>query len=279
TSTFTGNTYLHSTTIPGQPHVSFDHYSGYLTLDDSKHRAMFCYFVEAQTQARHYVPQLMLQFNKRHNLFNLKGIAVSNAILAEFFWLHGLISDSTYKLFSSTCNYSRLKVEEPVDVCVEDEIIKYLNRRDVQKSLHARLIGVNKWLVCSNILDHELLDVEIPTISILGELVNAGVTVFAYSGDQDSVIPFTGSRKSVHGLAQELKLNTTSSYRVWFAEMQVKFMETYYHLQPSEVHPMKLHFLIPRDRLCFSSHFWKADLCQKHSHDQLQLLMQKHSFK
>jgi serine carboxypeptidase-like clade 2 len=26
---------------------------------------------------------------------------------AEFFWSHGLISDSTYKLFTSVCNYSR----------------------------------------------------------------------------------------------------------------------------------------------------------------------------
>lgn len=26
---------------------------------------------------------------------------------AEFFWSHGLISDSTYKLFTSACNYSR----------------------------------------------------------------------------------------------------------------------------------------------------------------------------
>lgn len=26
---------------------------------------------------------------------------------AEYFWSHGLISDSTYKLFTSACNYSR----------------------------------------------------------------------------------------------------------------------------------------------------------------------------
>ena len=26
---------------------------------------------------------------------------------AEFFWSHGLISDSTYKMFTSACNYSR----------------------------------------------------------------------------------------------------------------------------------------------------------------------------
>ena len=104
----------------------------------------------------HYIPQLaelMLQYNKKHKLFNLQGIAVSivchtiwtsnckqfsfpksvwwlgcfffwlfhqwqlgNPVLefatdfnsrAEFIWSHGLISDSTYRMFTSSCNYSR----------------------------------------------------------------------------------------------------------------------------------------------------------------------------
>lgn len=41
------------------------------------------------------------------------------------------------------------------------------------------------------------------------------------SGDQDSVIPLTGSRTLVHGLAEELGLNTTVPYRVWFEGKQV----------------------------------------------------------
>ena len=36
-----------------------------------------------------------------------------------------------------------------LDVCVEDETVRYLNRRDVQAVLHARLVGVDKWAVCS----------------------------------------------------------------------------------------------------------------------------------
>lgn len=150
---------------------------------------------------------------------------------AEFFWSHGLISDSTYRVFTSSCNYSRYvseyyrgsvspicskvmslvttetskfvdkydvtldvcissvlsqskvlapqvlciafvlrllrssclwfwieyfllydgvqQVAENIDVCVEDETVNYLNRKDVQHALHARLVGVNRWLVCS----------------------------------------------------------------------------------------------------------------------------------
>lgn len=77
-------------------------------------------------------------------------------------------------------------------------------------------------MLCAfSILDYQLLDLEIPTINIVGELLKAGIPVMVYSGDQDSVIPLTGSRKLVHGLAEELGLNTTTTYRVWFSGMQV----------------------------------------------------------
>lgn len=242
-------------------------------------------FITGESYAGHYVPQLaelMIQFNKKEKLFNLKGIALGNPVLeyatdlnsrAEYFWSHGLISDSTYKLFTSFCNYSRYVSEyyrdavspicskvisqvgretsrfvdkydvtldvcissvlsqsriispqenaERIDVCIEDETVNYLNRQDVQKALHARLVGVRRWLVCSDILDYELLDIEIPTISIVGSLVKEGITVLVYSGDQDSVIPLTGSRSLVHGLAEQLRLNATTPYRVWFAGQQV----------------------------------------------------------
>ncbi|KAF6138010.1 hypothetical protein GIB67_041883 [Kingdonia uniflora] len=347
--------------LPGQPQVNFQQFSGYVTVDDKKQRALFYYFVEAEidsaskplvlwlnggpgcsslgvgafsengpfrpsgdvlvtnehswnkardnlmflqrwflkfpqykhrdlfitgeSYAGHYIPQLgelMIQFNKNEMLFNLKGIALGNPVLefatdfnsrAEYLWSHGLISDSTYRIFTSACNYSRYvseyyrgsvssvclrvmrqvtretssyinnydvtldvctssvlsqskiinpqQVTERVDVCVDDETANYLNRRDVQKALHARLVGVKKWAACSNILDYELLDLEIPTISIVSSLVKAGIPVLVYSGDQDSVIPLTGSRRLVHGLAKELGLNTTAPYRVWFEGKQV----------------------------------------------------------
>lgn len=242
-------------------------------------------FLTGESYAGHYVPQLaklMMDFNKKHKLFNLKGVALGNPVLefttdfnsrAEYFWSHGLISDITYKMFTSVCNYSRYVSEyyrdavspacsrvmsqvsretskfvdkydvtldvcissvmsqskiispqqntESIDVCIEDETVNYLNRLDVKNTLHARLVGVRKWTVCSDILDYELLDIEIPTISIVGSLVQDGIPVLVYSGDQDSVIPLTGSRALVRGLAKELGLNTTVPYRVWFAGQQV----------------------------------------------------------
>lgn len=146
---------------------------------------------------------------------------------AEYYWSHGLISDTTFESFTSVCNYSQMlrqkintgklspacaavynqvqteisnfidphdvtldvclssdaaqsrkltqlvienlaffsfhflcwsqslthshlqQETEKIDVCLEDETSKYLNRQDVQEALHARLIGVSNWTICS----------------------------------------------------------------------------------------------------------------------------------
>ncbi|KAK7358699.1 hypothetical protein VNO77_00637 [Canavalia gladiata] len=380
--------------LPGQPHIGFQQFSGYVTVDDMNHKALFYYFVESETDpsskplvlwlnggpgcsslgvgafsengpfrpngevlikneyswnketnmlyletpvgvgfsyikvgsyktvndettardnlvflqrwfnkfpqyrhrdlfltgesyAGHYIPQLaklMIEINEKEKIFHLKGIALGNPVLeyatdfnsrAEFFWSHGLISDSTYKMFTKSCNYSRYVSEyyrdsisplcakvmsqvsretskfvdkydvtldvcissvlsqskticpqtqqanESIDVCVDDKVTNYLNRIDVQEALHAKLVGVRKWDVCSNILDYDMLNLEVPTLPVVGSIIKAGVRVLIYSGDQDSVIPLTGSRTLVQKLARKLQLNTTVPYRVWFEGQQV----------------------------------------------------------
>ncbi|KAK4264563.1 hypothetical protein QN277_025722 [Acacia crassicarpa] len=249
-----------------------------------RHRALF---LTGESYAGHYVPQLaklMIEMNKKEKIFNLKGVALGNPLLeyatdfnsrAEFFWSHGLISDSTYKMFTKVCNYSRYVSEyyrdsvsplcskvmhqvgretskfvdkydvtldvcissvlsqskvicpqteqanEMVDVCVDDKVTNYLNQKDVREALHARLVGVRKWDVCSNILDYDMLNLEVPTLPLVRSLIKAGVQVLIYSGDQDSVLPLTGSRTLVRKLARKLELNSTVPYRVWFAGQQV----------------------------------------------------------
>nr|ADN33861.1 serine carboxypeptidase [Cucumis melo subsp. melo] len=185
-----------------------------------KHRDLF---LTGESYAGHYIPQLarlMTELDKKEKLFNLKGIALGNPVLeyatdlnsrAEFFWSHGLISDSTYTFFTATCNYSRYvseyyrdsvsevclrvrtqvnketsnfvdKYDVTLDVCIpsvlsqskylrphpqdrcciEDETVKYLNREDVKKALHARLVGVHKWTVCSELATELGLKTSVP---------------------------------------------------------------------------------------------------------------------
>lgn len=38
-------------TLPGQPKVGFQQYSGYISIDEKQGRALFYYFVEAETNA------------------------------------------------------------------------------------------------------------------------------------------------------------------------------------------------------------------------------------
>ncbi|CAB4286250.1 unnamed protein product [Prunus armeniaca] len=116
---------------------------------------------------------------------------------------------------------TQLQETEKIDVCLEDETIKYLNRQDVQEALHARLIGVSNWTICSDVVRYNRQSMEILMLPVLGYLSRSGIRILAYSGDQDSVIPLTGTRTAVDGLAEVLELNTTVPYRVWFEEKQV----------------------------------------------------------
>ncbi|CAK7340279.1 unnamed protein product [Dovyalis caffra] len=113
------------------------------------------------------------------------------------------------------------KDSEKIDVCVQRKSSQYLNRKDVQEALHAQLVGVTRWTGCSSVVNYDLLNLEIPTINIVGSLVSSGIRVLVYSGDQDSVLPFIGSRTLVDGLAKELGLNATVPYRPWFEDKQV----------------------------------------------------------
>ncbi|KAF8043684.1 hypothetical protein BT93_A1869 [Corymbia citriodora subsp. variegata] len=124
-------------------------------------------------------------------------------------------------VFSQSAVLNKLQETETIDVCVQEETYKYLNRKEVQESLHARLIGISTWTTCSSVLKYEMQNLEIPTMSILGELVKSGIHVLVYSGDQDAAIPLLGTRTIVNKLAKQLGLNTTVPYRVWFEERQV----------------------------------------------------------
>ncbi|KAF7851817.1 hypothetical protein BT93_L2590 [Corymbia citriodora subsp. variegata] len=312
--------------LPGQPSVNFSHYSGYITVGDHPPRALFYYFVEAETSpaskplvlwlngvanllylespagvgfsystnqsfykgindnitaqdnlvflqrwftkypqykgrdffitgesyAGHYVPEFARLIVKSKVEINLKAIAIGNPLLdydvnmntqTTFYWSHGIISDKSELLFQNVCNRTQLMHEirakaltsecryvqlksflDTKDPCEEQDVIKYLNHKDVQIALHAKLAGVGHWSSCSNDVhkNYRYEDLYISMIPILGELVKSGLRAIVYSGDLDAVVPFLGTWTMVDALATEvLKLNTTLSYRAWFTGKQV----------------------------------------------------------
>ncbi|XP_065853556.1 serine carboxypeptidase-like 45 [Euphorbia lathyris] len=274
-------------TITAQDNVVFLE-KWFLKFPEYKNRA---FFITGESYAGHYVPQLGKLIVDSGLQFNFKGIAIGNPLMefngdinsqTEYYWSHGLISDSCYQLMNSVCNMSqlwrqslqgslsngceivdaRLIAEIPdesidyydvtadvcvsysastsattqnhpsrarfeilqsknVDVCVQEKTDTYLNMKQVQAALHAKLIGVTSWSSCTQVMHYDRRNLEIPTIDVVGELVSSGIRVLVYSGDQDSVIPFISSRALVDGLANKLKMNTTSSYKAWLQDKQI----------------------------------------------------------
>eukprot|EP01018_Ginkgo_biloba_P005663 Gb_02169 [translate_table: standard] len=120
---------------------------------------------------------------------------------------------------------------DTVDVCLSDETTEYLNRADVQDALHANVTALKyPWRTCSrqlirygicSVLQYDELNREIPTIPLLQGLLQAGLRVLVYSGDQDSVIPFLSTRALIHSLGEQMKMNRTVGYAPWFQSGQV----------------------------------------------------------
>ncbi|GAA0151966.1 serine protease [Lithospermum erythrorhizon] len=122
---------------------------------------------------------------------------------------------------SQSAALNQFQDSSKIDVCIHDETFVYLNREDVRIALHARLVNVKQWSVFTSILHYNMQNLELPMLPILGSLVQSGVRVLIYSGDQDSVLPLTGTRVLIDKLAKELGLNTTVPYSCWFEGKQV----------------------------------------------------------
>uniref|UniRef100_A0A7N2M1P0 Carboxypeptidase n=1 Tax=Quercus lobata TaxID=97700 RepID=A0A7N2M1P0_QUELO len=148
------------------------------------------FFITGESYAGHYVPQLAQLIVQSNLKINLKGIA---------------------------------EADKKELVCGEGITEKYLNRKDVQKALHAQLVGIKEWALCrdSDFLHYDEKNREISIIGVIVSLVKSGIRVFIYSGDQDAAIPFIGSRTLVNQLAKEMRLKTTVPYRAWFEGKQV----------------------------------------------------------
>ncbi|KAL9361309.1 hypothetical protein Peur_044094 [Populus x canadensis] len=184
------------------------------------------FFIAGESYAGHYVPQLARLIIRSKVNFNLKGIAIGNPLLEfntdlnaqdHFYWSHGLISDSTYQLLTSVCNNSKLMREAitgtvssacfGVYTLVQKELSESIDPYDVteldsvkQKQINNSTFVYSK--LWGRVLEYDRSNEERPTIHVVRSLVKSGLAVLVYSGDQDSVIPFTGTRSLVGGWTQ-----------------------------------------------------------------------------
>ncbi|EPS65711.1 hypothetical protein M569_09067, partial [Genlisea aurea] len=121
------------------------------------------------------------------------------------------------------------KLSVGVDVCMTYERRFYLNLPEVQKALHANRTKLPyRWSMCSSVLNYDYNDGNIDILPILRRILQNGIPVWIYSGDQDSVVPLLGSRTLVRELAHDMKLPVTVPYGAWFDKHQVGGFATEY---------------------------------------------------
>ncbi|XP_021275754.1 serine carboxypeptidase 24 isoform X1 [Herrania umbratica] len=104
------------------------------------------------------------------------------------------------------------------DPCTENYAEKYYNRPDVQKAMHANTTGIPyKWTACSDVLIKNWKDSENSVLPIYKELIAAGLRIWVFSGDTDSVVPVTATRFSLSHLNRQIK----TPWYPWYSGNQV----------------------------------------------------------
>ncbi|XP_059628296.1 serine carboxypeptidase-like 27 isoform X1 [Cornus florida] len=235
-----------------------------------KHRD---FYIAGESYAGHYVPQLsqiIYHRNKgiKNPIINFKGFMVGNAVTDdyhdyigtfEYWWTHGLVSDSTYRMLQIACDFGSSQhpssdcvkaltlaeteqgnidpysiftrpcnntsslsrnlrghypwMSRAYDPCSERYSQEYFNLPEVQKAFHANVTGIPyPWKTCSDIVGNYWADSPLSMLPIYRELIAAGLRIWVFSGDTDSVVPVTATRYSIDAL----KLPTITNWYPWY---------------------------------------------------------------
>ncbi|KAG1339118.1 putative Serine carboxypeptidase-like 26 [Cocos nucifera] len=127
-----------------------------------------------------------------------------------------------YSIYTSPCTDStslkhKIRGHYPwmsraYDPCTENYAKVYYNHPEVQKALHANVTGIPyPWDTCSDIVGKYWADSPRSMLPIYQELIAAGLRIWVFSGDTDSVVPLTATRYSIDAL----NLSTVISWYPW----------------------------------------------------------------
>ncbi|KAG7560529.1 Alpha/Beta hydrolase fold [Arabidopsis thaliana x Arabidopsis arenosa] len=140
----------------------------------------------------------------------------------------------TYNIYAPVCLNSTLRSKSKkcttvmeVDPCSGDYMKAYLNRKKVQKAIHANTTKLPyEWTSCHDALS-EVWSTDVKDVSmtpILHELMGEGVRVMIHNGDVDLEIPFA----STVAVLKTMNLTVVKEWRPWFTGGQLGgFAEDY----------------------------------------------------
>ncbi|KAJ7979598.1 Carboxypeptidase [Quillaja saponaria] len=153
--------------------------------------------------------------------------AVSYAINHEFGNIdqYSIYTPTCIGLKNNTIRHIRLKNTllhrrlSGYDPCTENYAEKYFNRPEVQKAMHANVTVKipYKWTACSDVLIKNWKDSEGSLLPTYKELIAAGLRIWVFSGDTDSVVPVTATRFSL----SHLNLTVKTRWYPWYSGDQV----------------------------------------------------------
>ncbi|PUZ45173.1 hypothetical protein GQ55_8G201100 [Panicum hallii var. hallii] len=100
------------------------------------------------------------------------------------------------------------------DPCVDFYATKYMNLPEVQKAMHANVTGSidYPWSLCSDPVYDNWPETPHSMLPIYKELIAAGLKVWVFSGDTDTVVPLTSTRRSLAALGLPVK----TSWYPWY---------------------------------------------------------------
>ncbi|VAH58632.1 unnamed protein product [Triticum turgidum subsp. durum] len=206
------------------------------------------FYIAGESYGGHYVPQLsqlVYRNNKgvRKPILNFKGFMklqlacefdssehaseACNKIYDVAEAEEGLID--AYSIYTPTCKKTSLHRRRQIkgrrpwlprgyDPCTEQYSTKYYNLPEVQKAFRANVTGIPyAWTGCSDVLFEYWKDSPRSMLPIYRELIAAGIRIWVFSGDADSVVPLTGTRYSIDALY----LPTVTNWYPWYDEEEV----------------------------------------------------------
>ncbi|TKW01906.1 hypothetical protein SEVIR_8G209200v4 [Setaria viridis] len=104
----------------------------------------------------------------------------------------------------------------PYDPCTAWYSTNYLNIPEVQNAMHANVSGMIKypWTMCNNpIYDNwTTITPNVSMIPIYKELIGAGLKIWVFSGDTDTAVPLSSTRRSLAALGLPVK----TSWYPWY---------------------------------------------------------------
>ncbi|KAL2329144.1 hypothetical protein Fmac_022571 [Flemingia macrophylla] len=109
------------------------------------------------------------------------------------------------------------KIPSVYNPCIEDEVSKYFNNKDVQKALHANTTSLAyPYTLCSTVMG-KWNDMPKTVLPLIQKLLTVGLRIWIYSGDTDGRIPVTSTKYSINKMGLKVK----KAWRAWFYKHQV----------------------------------------------------------